>query len=90
MSKKWLNHNEWVFEQFQQKYLKKSYRNSIIHVSIIEGVLVSNSEMKSFNTAIGCLLFSQKISPLEFHVFDEIRKELGGIINFMNQRFFNF
>lgn len=84
MSEKWLNHNEWVLEQFQDKYLRKRYRNSIIHASIIEGILVSKaSEGKrmKFNEAIKFLLCAGNINSSEFCVFNEIRENRNKIIH---------
>jgi len=74
MSKKWLNHEEWVVQQFQEKYLKKGHRNVLIHSSIIEGMLVNESGMYNFDSANKFLLCSKKIDHSEFCVFDEIRK----------------
>lgn len=69
-----LDHREWVIEQFQKKYLKKSYRNVFIHSSIIEGMLVKESGMGTFDSANKFLLCSNKISSSEFCKFDQIRK----------------
>ena len=74
MSKRWKNHNEWVAEQFQNKYLKKSYRNVLIHTSIIEGMLIKKSGEKSFIAANKFLLDSGVIDSSEHKTFDEIRK----------------
>lgn len=41
--KKHLPHKEWVLNQFE-KYLTLSYRNVFIHTSIIEGLLIDESE----------------------------------------------
>lgn len=74
MSKKWLNHNEWVLEQFQEQYLKKRYRNIFIHASIVESVLVNKCGIDNFHSANKCLLYSKDINPAEFSMFDKIRK----------------
>jgi hypothetical protein len=74
MSKKWLNHNEWVLEQFQEKYLEKRYRNIFIHASIVESALVNKCGIDNFYSANKCLLYSKDINPTEFSMFDKIRK----------------
>jgi len=79
MLRKWLNHNEWVLEQFQEKYLKKSYRNIVIHSSIVESVLVNKCGIDNFNSANKCLLYSKDINSGEFSMFDKIRKNRNKI-----------
>ena len=69
-----LNHEDWVKEQFKNEYLKSAYRNVFIHFSIIEGILVNESEMNNFSSANKCLLCSQRIDSSEFCAFDSIRK----------------
>jgi hypothetical protein len=89
MSKKWLNHNEWVLEQFQEKYLKKRYRNIFIHASIIESVLVNKCGIDNFYSANKCLLYSKDINSTEFSMFDKIRKNRNKVAHeiFKNKGF---
>jgi hypothetical protein len=54
-----LNHNDWVKQQFE-KYLKSTYRNVIIHSSIIEGTLKNESGKNKFDLANKSLLNSKK------------------------------
>jgi adenine-specific DNA methylase len=67
-----LNHNDWVKQQFE-KYLKSTYRNVIIHSSIIEGTLKNESSKNKFDLANKSLLNSKKITQAEFNIFDKIR-----------------
>jgi DNA-binding MltR family transcriptional regulator len=69
-----LSHHDWIIQQFEEKYLKISYRDVLIHSSIIEGVLVKESGVDKFDLANKFLLCSGKISASEFCAFDEIRK----------------
>jgi len=68
-----LSHDDWVRQQFEDKYLKTSYRNVLVHSSIIEGTLRNESGRKTFDLANKQLLCSGKISSSEFCIFDEIR-----------------
>jgi len=68
-----LSHQEWVLEQFTPKYLKTSYRNAVLHSSIIEGVLVVESRINKFDYANKFLLCDKKIDSSEFCIFNKIR-----------------
>lgn len=68
-----LSHDDWVRQQFEGKYLKTSYRNVLIHSSIIEGTLRNESGRETFHSANKALSHSGKIGPSEFRIFDEIR-----------------
>ena len=70
-----LSHNDWVKQQFEAKYLRRSYRNVVIHSSIIEGTLVNSSGKKrnTFDEANKSLSHTGKISSSEFCIFNEIR-----------------
>lgn len=78
-TKKWLNHNEWIIEQFQEKYLKKNYRNTFIHASIVESVLANECRIDNFCSANKCLLYSKDITTTEFSTFNTIRRERNKI-----------
>lgn len=69
-----LNHRDWVLEQFKPTYLKDSYRNAVLHSSIIEGILVVESGFNKFDYANKFLLCTKRISASEFCVFNEIRE----------------
>ncbi|OGI19665.1 MAG: hypothetical protein A3J06_03975 [Candidatus Moranbacteria bacterium RIFCSPLOWO2_02_FULL_48_19] len=86
MAKKWLNHHEWVNEQFQEKYLTKTYRNVIIHSSLIEGILRHNSGEHTFDSANKSLLSIKKIDLPEFCMFKEISKTRNSIIHKIFER----
>lgn len=75
-----LSHNDWVIQQFQ-KYLRTSYRNVLIHASIIEGTLRNESRKKTFDLANKYLLYSGKINSSEFSIFDEIRKLRNSLVH---------
>ncbi len=69
-----LSHDDWVRQQFEERYLKAFYRNVLIHSSIIEGTLRNESGRDKFASANKALLSSGKINSSEFCIFDEIRK----------------
>lgn len=69
-----LNHHDWIAQQFQGRYLQKWYRNVLIHASIIEGILIKESCMDTFDTANRCLRKCGNINPHEYQAFNEIRK----------------
>ena len=73
MPKTLKNHKEWIKYQFEN-YLRKEYRNIFIHSSIIEGVLVSESNMNTFDSANKFLLCFGHIKSPEFCVFNKIRE----------------
>jgi len=81
-----LNHQDWVVQQFN-KYLRKQYRDVIIHSSIIEGVLRNESKKGSFDQASKALLRSGKINSTEFRVFNEVREIRNNLVHesFRNQ-----
>ena len=81
-----LSHNDWVIQQFK-KYLRPSYRDVIIHTSIIEGVLRNESKKGSFDSANKFLLQSKKIDSSEFYMFNEVRDIRNKLIHesFMNK-----
>ncbi len=69
-----LNHCDWVAEQFKPTYLKSSYRNAVLHASIIEAMLTAESKLNKFDSANKSLLCSKRINLLEFCAFNEVRK----------------
>lgn len=71
---KHLNHKEWIEQQFESKYLRKSYRNCFIHSALIEGILVKKSGKEKFDLANKSLLHSNQINSDEFCIFNAIRK----------------
>lgn len=76
-----LSHHGWVLQQFENKYLKATYRNVLIHSSIIEGVLRNESGEKMFDLANKSLLCSMKITSSEFCVFNEVRDIRNSLIH---------
>lgn len=75
-----LSHQNWVLQQFD-KYLKSSYRNVIIHASIIEGVLRNESGKNTFDLANKSLLLSKKITSSEFCIFNEVRNIRNSLVH---------
>jgi len=76
-----LSHNNWVLQQFEDKYLKASYRNVLIHSSIIEGVLRNESGENGFKLAIKFLFDLGKITDDEFKKFDDIRNTRNCLVH---------
>jgi hypothetical protein len=75
-----LNHNDWVKQQFD-KYLNKSYRDVVVHSSLLEGILVNESGMDTFDASNKFLLCSQKISSHEFCIFNAVRKARNALVH---------
>src|SRR4030065_875473 len=75
------DHNEWLKLEFQNKYLKPSYRNAIIHASFIEGLVKRESGKKYFSVANSRLLKSNKITKPEFEIFEDIRKLRNSLLH---------
>ena len=82
-----LSHHDWVIQQFEEKYLKVSYRDVLIHSSIIEGTLRNESKQNKFDLANKSLLRDGGINSEEFCIFDEIRKIRNSLVHdsFKNQ-----
>ena len=76
-----LSHKNWVLQQFEAKYLKSSYRNVIIHASIIEGILRNESGKSMFDLANKSLLLSKKISSSEFCIFNGVRAIRNNLVH---------
>ena len=75
-----LSHNDWALQQFD-KYLKTSYRNVLIHASIIEGILRNESGQEKFYSANKFLFCNKQITISEFKVFDELRNIRNSLIH---------
>ena len=67
-----LNHDEWVRQQFT--YLRHQYRDALLHASIIESILTSESDAGTFDSANKRLLCCGKTTPFEFCLFNKIRE----------------
>lgn len=71
---KHLSHNDWVIPQFDANGLRSSYRNVILHASIIEGAVRNMSNKDNFKQANKSLKSAGTISPAEFNAFEEVRE----------------
>jgi hypothetical protein len=80
MSKR-LSHNDWVIHQFDANGLKSSYRNVILHASIIEGTVRNESNKDSFKQANKSLKDTGIMSPAEFNAFEEVRELRNKLIH---------
>ena len=60
------SHKVWLRDEFQSKYLRKSFRNSVIHFSIIESIILKLSNKNNFSDALFELFCSDKLSKNEF------------------------
>lgn len=76
-----LNHHDWVIQQFEGKYLESTYRDVIIHSSIIEGMLANESDEDNFDSANKLLLCSRQIDSSEFCVFNKVRKTRNKLVH---------
>jgi len=78
-----LNHKEWVLEQFQNRYLKTCYRNSLLHFSIIESFIKSKSSdsFNSYSSSLKFLLCSSIITSNEFCLMDELGKPRNKLVH---------
>lgn len=76
-----LSHQNWVLQQFEVKYLKSSYRNVIIHASIIEGSLRKESGKSNFDLANKSLLQSKKIISSEFCILNDVRNIRNSLVH---------
>jgi hypothetical protein len=74
-------HDEWVQEQFSIKYLRKSYRNVLVHASIIEGVLRNESGASHYSSANKSLLRIGAISSSEFCHFEAVRSTRNELVH---------
>ena len=70
---KHLSHNDWVIHQFDANGLEPSYRNVILHASIIEGAVRNGSNEKNFWNANKSLRDAGMITPEEFGAFEKVR-----------------
>ena len=80
MSKQ-LSHIDWMSRQFDVNGLRTSYRNVILHASIIEGTLRKISKKSSFQYANKFLRNNKKITHDEFNTFEEVRKIRNKLIH---------
>jgi hypothetical protein len=67
-----LDHDKWVRGQFA--YLRDLYRDALLHASIIESILTSESGAGTFDSANKLLLCIGKTVAFEFCLFNEIRE----------------
>lgn len=86
---KHLNHKEWINQQFEPKYLRKSHRNCFIHSALIEGMLIQKSGKNKFDLANESLLCFGKINSTEFCVFNTIRKIRNSLAHNIIKRTFS-
>lgn len=70
---KHLSHKDWVIRQFDVNDLRSSYRNVILHASIIEGTVRNVSSQGKFKQANDSLKKSRTITPEEYRAFEEVR-----------------
>lgn len=75
-----LSHHDWVLQQFD-KYLRRAYRDVLIHSSIIEGVLRNESGKGKFDEANKHLLNTKKINSSEFCVFNKVREIRNSLVH---------
>jgi len=78
---KHLSHNDWVIRQFDANGLRSSYRNVILHASIIEGAVRNESNKDSFKQANESLRDAGIISPAEFNAFEKVREVRNKLIH---------
>ena len=79
--KRHLTHKEWVKEQFGGNNYKVNYRNAMVHCSLIESLLRTQTKEETFDCSNKKLLCSNTISATEFCSFDKIRKMRNEIIH---------
>lgn len=65
--------NDWMIRQFNAQGLKPSYRNAILHASIIEGAVRKVIDWGSFHQANKTLRYAKKIERDEFQAFEKVR-----------------
>ena len=75
------NHKDWVKYQFESTMIKPSYRNVLVHLSLIESFLVGTAGAEGFVNANKILLSMGVISADEFCLFDLIRKNRNKLIH---------
>jgi hypothetical protein len=80
MSKR-LSHIDWVIHQYEANGLRSSYRNVILHASIIEGAVRNESKKGGFEQANKSLKGAGIISPAEFNAFEEVRELRNKLIH---------
>lgn len=71
---KHLTHTQWINQQFEREYLRKSHRNCFIHSALIEGTLIQKSGKDKFDLANKFLLNNNLINYTEFSAFNSIRE----------------
>ena len=76
-----LTHQQWIEEQFKPKYLNVTYRNVLLHASIIEAMVTKHSGMRNFDPGNKFLLCAGYITKDEFCVFDSIRNERNKLVH---------
>ena len=75
-----LSHDDWVRQQFK-KFLRRSYRDVLVHSSIIEGTLRNETGERWFSDAIKALQKSGRITSSEFDVFDAVRDTRNRLVH---------
>lgn len=80
------NHKDWVKYQFKLTMLKPSYRNILVHFSLIESFLVGTASEEKFSNANKILLCTGVISSDEFCLFDLIRKKRNKLVHRIYKR----
>jgi hypothetical protein len=78
---KHLSHNDWVIRQFDANGLRSSYRNVILHASIIEGAVRNVTNKGNFKQANESLKDAGRTTPAEFNAFEEVREVRNKLIH---------
>lgn len=76
-------HKKWVLNEFKSDYLKPAFRNTIIHFSFVESIVMykAGASFNNFSTAIKFLLCSSVISKDEFCLLDKMGNNRNTLVH---------
>lgn len=77
------NHKEWVLNELKEDRFKASYRNCLIHFSIIESLLIDETKNVSdkYSTCIRVLRYTSKITHNDFSILNKLGKKRNKLVH---------
>lgn len=77
------NHKEWVLNELKEDRFKPSYRNCLIHFSIIESLLIDETKKVSnnYSTCIKVLRYASKITYSEFNILNKLGAKRNKLVH---------
>ena len=77
------DHKKWVLNEFKDDYLKPAFRNTIIHFSFVESIVMykAGGSFNNFSIAIKFLLCSSIISKDEFCLLDKMGNNRNTLVH---------